>query len=579
MANEPGVTLPSIADPGNFVTAPGGRPDPPPAWTAPNVFDFIGEEIISGVVTSNPAPTAALQRNFASLIPTIEIGTDFFEKIILIPESIDAGIVVSVLNFFFDVYSSYRKEVRSFESFVSTAGAGISITDLPPFPDIMPAQSGFALTLEVLPDGPPNIVGDLIFGFDVLSVSVPITGLRAVTIPFEPEVPIVEILEWVTRVLQSANGEEQRSGLREVPRSIIEMNYRTTGSERQRLETLIFDGQDRVFGLPLFYKQTEVTAPISITDTVISVRSTAGLELATGIIGITWVDSALFEELQIQSFTATTVTFSSPFTKAFPLGSIFMPMRSAVTKDPVRRGRFLNEVQDHHIRFQVVDNGPSLADTSPYSSYTPTGGTTRVLLDDPNLVDSSKINEELRRLITVTDNKTAFPLVFTSQDVSRETMQKGFFSRSVSDLEDIRGLLHALSGRRVSFYIPTEFPDFELLASVAPSDQSITVTDIEYVNFVKQRQARNVLRLVSKDGTISAPKLITGSSKPTAGQETISIAPDTFGVTIALADILRAEYVQKVRIDTDRIQIKHLDPAGKATVFFPIVTVLEPDDV
>ncbi len=518
-------------------------------------------------------------------VPITGFSDDYFDQIYVLPTSIDAGIILAQVQVAVTVHSSFRSGTVQWTGYDdSAAGAGVSLgTPAPPPPtiNILPLSSS-AHTLTIALAGPPTISANIVFDFlnpasAAVQILMPIAGQRSVLFPYQPESPIKEVLDWVTYVKTSSNSEEQRSSGRPVPRSTLRLRLRTTGADTRTLENKLFDGQARAFGVPVWFQSTKLTSAVSIGATVINVVDTTFLGLVVGNTAIVWSSSTSFESLEVASFTSTTITFSSAFLAAFPVDALVMPVLVATMVTPAGSSRFRVNISDFNIAFAVVDNGVSLADTSAFSSYTPTGGVQRVLLDDDNFVDSETITERLQRELDVVDVKTSFPDVFTDQDVSRETSQKGFFTNSPVALSNVRKLLHALAGKRVSFYLPTSKKDLDPLASVASADQAVTVVDADYVNLVNQRQPRNVIRIVPKSGAASTPKLVTGSSKPAAGQETISIAPDTAGVTIALADIDRIEYVKKSRFDTDRIEINHFNSNGKAAIYIPVVTVLEGD--
>ena len=150
------------------------------------------------------------------------------------------------------------------------------------------------------------------------------------------------------------------------------------------------------------------------------------------------------------------------------------------------------------------------------------------------------------------------------------------------NLEDIESVKKELGLHRKAY-------DGKLFEAVAPlmsaladelhrrPDQAIDVRAVDYVDSVQERQPRNVIRLVKTDGTLSDPKVVTGSSTPSAGTERLSIASDNVGVTATISEIERLELVEKVRIDSQRITIRHESATGNAVVDFPVVTVLEED--
>lgn len=580
MASYPGVAAVAISDQtlANRLQA-GDVPDPTAGVTARNdnggdPADVLAAERVLAVGIFGPAFNAS-----RPAIVELAHGEEFFDRVYVLPRSIDLGIVLATTNTTIDIFNAYRDESRQWTSYDdSAAGAGVSLLSIPSLPTTLARLNGATYSLEVTTEGPPFVDAVIDFGFDGVPpiASITLAFNRSVMFPYRPEAPIVEILEWVTKI-RDADGFETRASLRDAPRATLRYEVLIDGHDRRSLENLVFDGQARAYGVPLWHKEAELSADITIGDLTITVLDTTYREFELDGLAVVWQDSETFETLQIDSFDGTTITFKSAFTSAFSAGALVMPVKAALLLDEVGQARWRVNLQADTFSFVVLDNDVSIADVSGYNSYTPTGGVARVLLDDYNFVSGAQVKEAWRRAIRVLDNDTGFPAIFTEQDVSREASQKGFVTKTRAELFKVRGLLHELKGRKKSFYLPSWFPDMEVVADITSADTAITIKDVDYTNLVAQRSPRNVIRLVQVDGTAGDPKLVTASSKPGAGEESISISPDTMGQTVAIADIDRVEYIKKTRFDTDRVEIRHLDSAGNALIQIPVVTVLEGD--
>lgn len=507
-------------------------------------------------------------------------GDVFFEEVYILPRTVEAGTILSVQVFTMDIYSAFRTDTRLWQAYSDTsAGPGVDFEGPIPPPDIdVPPQSGFTRSLTIQLEGPPSINGTLDFTFDLPGLlQVPITGERSVLFPFEPETPVIERLNFFTDVLKARSGKEQRRQLREFPRVEYEFNILSDENDRRLLENLIFDGQSRAYGVPIWFEATDLVDPVAVDDTVITVASTDFSDYRNGGLAVVWEDPFNFEALQISSFTATTITFASPFTKTFTTNARVMPVQTALATRSIQQQRWRTKLQNNRMKFIVIDNERDIADTSAFSSLT-IDSVTRVLLDDENFVSSQQIEEDWSRDIVQIDGRIGSIKHFSDDLASRKTSRKGFITTNRSDLHDVRKLLYALGGRAISFYLPTFFEDFNVVVNVSSADQAIDVDDVSYVNSVVNRQPRNIVRLHKTDGTISDPKVITGSSKPSPGVERLSITPATVGVTATTAEISRLEYINKVRFDSDKIVIRHTDAIGSARVIVPVREVLEEDD-
>lgn len=500
------------------------------------------------------------------------VGLEFFEKIYVLPRSIDAGIILSDLVFEIDIYSSYRKTTRQWTAYSDAAlGPGVDLeTPVPPGDIALIPQRGVLRDLTIDNIGPPKIDASLVFTFDTGNVLVPVTGERSQLFPYEPEDVLTEDMVFLTDVLQALSGKEQRRALRANPRSVLDFTILVDDLDRQKMENQLFDGQQRGVGLPRWHEATKTTSAIIVTDTIINVETTDYADYRALGLAVVWVDPFNFETLQIASFTATTITFNSPFLNAFPSGARVMPVATALLGKRVKLERYRQGLMSARIRGTVLDNSNDLSDVSAFSTYN-----SKVLLDDTAFMLSDPMVEAFTVRQVLFDNKTGSPKTLSDQDNSRKTSTKAFITIDRQSAWEVRQLLHALRGRQVSFYMPSFKDDFTAVANVGSGGSTVDVTDVQYSTLVQQAQPRDIIRIVKTDGTKSDPKEITGSSIPVAGTDRLSIAPATWGINADVEDIERIEYIHKVRLDTDRIRMRFTDANGNMTVGIQTKEVLE----
>ena len=499
------------------------------------------------------------------------LGDEFFNKIYVLPRSIDAGIIISDLVFGLDIYSSYRVPVTWTGYDDSILGTGVDIeTPVPGAPIIFPPQSGALRDLTLDDIGPPKIDGNIVFTFDVGGALLPVTGSRSQFLPYEPDGDLTESLIFVTDILGGRSGPEQRRALRPQPRSLISYDLLLDEEDLQKMENQIFDGQNRAFGIGLWHQTTRNTVAVIPTDTSITVQSTAYADYRVGGLAVTWVDPFDFEVLQIGSIGPTSITFNSPFTSNFPIGVKVMPISTSFLGKSIPSSRHRMGLSSFTINALVLDNTANLADASAYSTYDG-----KIFLDDLNFLLSDQLNESFDIQRRMLDNRTGTPTILGDQATPRRGSSKGFITSDRQSAWEVRQLLHELKGRQTSFYMPSWKPDLTPVASITSAGSSIDVVDVQYSTLVRNRQPRNVIRVVLKDGTVSDPKEVTGSSIPVAGTDRLDITPDTWGITVALADIERVEYVHKVRLDSDTIRMRFSQGDGNMRVGIQTKEVLD----
>lgn len=501
-------------------------------------------------------------------VPLRAPADDWFERVHGFPLRIAAGIILSQQNHTLDLFNAYRKERRTLSAFVNNAGAGIVVVGLPTLPAVVEELDGPILTVQILVDGDPTIDGTLDFIFDDRTVKIPITGQRAILFAVEPESPLVETLRFKTDVLVKRNGKEQRRSLRASPRQLLDLLYETEAFDRQFLEARVFGGHSRAFGIPLWFEPALLTAAITIGASTITVDSTAFADFRNGSLAIVFAGSDNFEALIIQSFTATTLTFESPFTKAFPVGTRVMPVRSVRFDETIRGERWPLNLQRTRLRVVVIDEGKDLSSTAAFPTFNG-----KVILSEGNVI-AGNLEEAYERRMETVDSESGRLERFSNEPVSRRSQVKTFHCRTRQRLWEIRQLIHALRGRTISFYIPTFFGDLTPVgAGISSGGVTLNFVNHGFTKFVNAQAPRNSVRVVLTSGA-TIVRLIQSAAEIDSATEQITVTA-AWGVDAAVSAIERVEIVEKARFDTDDVQIRHLNARGDAVVAVPVKSVLE----
>lgn len=495
------------------------------------------------------------------------VRTDWFDRVHVVPRFVTLGNILSPVVVDFDVYSSYLVGNRSWTNLVNNLGSGVTFTGLPTIPATLPPQGGFSFTMTVSPNGPAQIDDTLDFVFDVYTTEVPVTGSRIVVFPFRPQAPVIERLQFLTQIMEAVDGSEQRVALRRAPRQQFDHTCIVRdGSQRQRIDNLMFDWQGRVFGLPMWHEPTELTSAATVGQTSINVGTTSFADYRVGGLAIVLQDDTTYDAVEITAIGATSLTFASPLTNAYARGTKVYPLRTAIAEGRMQIRRYVADGAEIGIRFTTIDNDVNLASTAAFATLN-----TKVLLDDNNFVDST-LDETLERRITTIDNETGIPIQRTSWDHSKKSSGKTFFSRTFQRTWEVRQLLHALKGRQVSFYMPNRSKD--ITAAVAPSNGSSTLTieNTGYAKYVQSRAPRNLIRVNLTNGTQIVRTVVSASElSPTQEQLTLNT---TWSADIPLNTIDRIEIIELVRVDSDEIEFTHYN-STEAEVSFPVKGVFE----
>jgi hypothetical protein len=572
MANFPGAKHPgATADTANRLYIPSWQDSAAPVWSVP--VPKVGDQlsILNAATPSGVqgAGTITQQPTDHDGVRIEAVGYDWWGEIHIVERSYALGIILSEVQRDIEIYSAYRRAIHSWSSWTNNVDAGVSIPDFPSLPTVLNPQSGYIGTLTVSVDGPPTLDGTIDFVVAGLGTfTVPVTGQRAIMIPFLPETPFVERLGFGTDVRAALTGTEQRAALRDVPRQIFDTSYQLHGHDRRAFLPILFDAQGRAAGLPLWHEPTWTTGAITATDTTINVESTAYADWRAGSVGIVWEDSENFEALEVDSFTSTTITFKSPFQGSFAQGAMVMPVRTAHFEERIRGSRFPQKVQRFNVRYHVVEAGVDLSSTAAFATYR-----SKVLLDEGNWIRAAELEEEIARKQIRLDGNVGLFNVWSDEDASRRGSRKVFFSGSRKRLWEVRQLLHALRGRAISFYLPTFYDDLEITEALTISSTTCKIKHIEYTNLVRNRSPKGDLQVLLTDGT-TLNRQITNSAELSATEEQLTV-DSQWGVNVALDEIVRVSFIEKVRFDSDEVVLEHFDANGQAAISAPVRTVLE----
>lgn len=501
-------------------------------------------------------------------------GLDFYERFHVLPRAIDAGNILSTTNIAVEVFSAFRTTTQFWTGFDNNAGEGVAFTAPPTLPLAFAPMAGVALTLQITLNGPAVVDSTLDYEFTITGlIAIPITFKRVILFSVAPELPYEETLEWLTDVLEHSDFTEQRVAVRKNPRQLLAWEIMVEdGRERSILENALLDWQTRQFGLPVWHEATPLAGAITGgSTTVITVASTADADYRDGELIVVYESQTKFDVLNLVSRTATTLTVLNPPTNSYaPLADLVLvaPLRLGILAGDPRGSRFRTGQDRLSARFRVRDNDANLADASSFPTFN-----SKVLLDDFNFVDGT-MPEEFRQRMVVLDGLSGLTAEFARPDRHRRASEKRFVVSTKAALWRVRKLLHFLRGRQVSFYLPTFSSDLVPTATMSSGASTLAVQNVGYTNFVRSRQPKNVIRVVPADGSAAFIRTIVSSTVADASTENITIS-GTWPSTLTPAQILRLEFVEKARLDSDAIRISHRRGGMARSITCPVVTVLE----
>lgn len=494
---------------------------------------------------------------------------DWFEDFHVIPRSFDFGNLLSAQSLPIEVFSAFRRDPHEWTGFTNGAGAGVELTGMPTLPTEMQPLTGFAMTLDISATGDPFVDDVLSFLFDIGTIDVPIAIKRIVLWGIEPELPYKEILSFLTDILRKRSGSEQRIALRKNPRQRFLYPYKIDeGPTMRTLENLLFDWQSRVFGVPVWREETELTVAAIAGDTTINVTQTAYRDFRVGGLVVVFVSQSTFDVILITSIGATTIGLDSPLLNAYAVGVRVFPLSTCTVKATISGGRHASGMTEMQIEFTNTDNDSNLASTAAFTAYNG-----KVLLDGGNSVIGELVSESFNQELVELDGQTGLFEIESPWD--RHKREHAFVLRAsgMQAIWEMRQLLHALRGKQVSLYVPRGSDDFVVVANLLNASNTMDIQLVGYAQFVRNRQAKNVIMVTKTDGT-TLLRAITASAVSSPTVETLTVDVN-WPSTITVAQVARVEIVEKVRLDDDDVEIEYAIGGRVARMTSPIVDVFE----
>lgn len=500
-----------------------------------------------------------------------ESGTfDFFEDFHVVPRAFDFGNLLSDQSLPIEVFSGFRYDTHTWEDFINGAGAGVELGGAPSLPTPVLPLTGIVMTLDVSTIGDAFVDAELEFIFDIGTVIVPIEIQRIVLWGLVPEAPFAEVLGFLTDVQRKRSGSELRVSLRKSPRQTFEYPYLIDeGETRQVLENLLFDWQARIFGVPVWWDETELTVAALAGDVSITVGETAYRDFRVGGLAAVFTSQTTFDVLEIDAIGATTLDFASPLINAYPIGTKVFPLSTCLAQPTISGERYPAALSRMGIEFTNTENDAELADTSAFSSYNG-----KVLIDGGNSVLGETVSETFQIEVVDLDSETGILERESPWPSHRRGHLLSIRASGRPAVWALRRLAWALRGKQVSFYVARGSDDLEVKANLLNASNTMDVENVGYAQFVRARQPKNVIRITFVDGSTPLLRTITDSAStgPTTDQLTVDV---NWPSTITPAEIARVEYVEKIRLDTDNVRLQFNENGSLAHLVAPITAVFE----
>lgn len=479
-------------------------------------------------------------------------GEWFFDGVWRSPNPVDFGNITSAKQRVVDVHNSFRTSITITAIDVS-AVSGVTV-DSPALPLTIEAFATAQIVFEASSTGDPDFDAEAVFTVDGVLLPLRMIGRRVIIFDTIPQRDITERLSFLTDTMIAHSGIEQVMSLRVAPRSIVSLQIRQTDDvERNRLLNLLYGAQFLRFGVQLWWQSRPITSAALSTDVVIQV-STLDMEIADGENLSCVLPDNTSLEVEVESFTPTSVTVSQAIGTALPPGTEIMPIRFGWNRGSADLASFAIGAEDLGITFELTDYLDISALNLAYFTTHPVDG--RPIVTAPLYFDGDARSGELVSNITTRDGKTGDLAQFRAEPIARPGQQVVVYCDSHADQHAWRQFLHFVRGSWGMFYIPTGTNDLPLSASLSLGGNTISIPASMQVGSLIGTQAPRRDVVVTEPGGVHYRRVNT--IVPAGADETVTLSAAIPGSGSVPAEDVTVSWLTPSRIVGDTATFRHL---------------------
>jgi hypothetical protein len=388
------------------------------------------------------------------------------------------------------------------------------------------------------------------------------------TIKWRPFGNFTEKLEFKTDVLTKRDGGEQRYSTRSVPRqSFTSSHVLNQGEDLALFENFVSKHRDDKILFPIWSEPMIARSGAGYNNPTINVDTTNYSDIRSGgYIGV--VTGNLISEVAIVSaFDENSIFINSGLSKSYFGKTEIVPVKEAYI-DRCNGQRFKTCIETKDLSVSVADFLPRFADASGYFN----NFSGKLLVDDLNFIKGKSMDSQFVDDIIRIDGGDGDFRLDSIWDLNKKEKTKGFITTSRNEVWNTKGLFYYLDGRRKSFYMPSYNEDLVLSSGISSSSTELSIKYIGYSTYITEPQSPyNHLILTKRNGE-KIIKNITGAIYEFGSSESLFV-DSSWGENIDIDDVFSAQILEKTRLNSDNITIRHKNALGYSEVFVKTINV------
>lgn len=364
---------------------------------------------------------------------------------------------------------------------------------------------------------------------------------------------VTESLIWLTTVLQSDTGAEQRRAMRISPGRQVEASFVLQGAERTFFDLFMSRAGSEEMFIPLHWDIGRLGSarPAGAERLEFDTRWREFQEGGFAI--IQGKDALTYEVVEIISIDDDGLDLAAPLAQPWPRGSKIMPLRRGRINPDDNTGfeKHNSRVAESSFRWNFTepnDWAETEADDSPVYMGHP------IFTLTPDLND--RINMEFARKLYALGND--FGKSFYADAADRAFVAQGhaWFLKGRRAQARFRDFLYRMRGRARSFWLPTFNDDLTLAQAYGAGVDVIEVQKAGYGLAGGPGKGRDHIAIFLRSGQVIVRKVLALLNPSVTWRERLKLSA-VLGTAIDPATVKRISFCDLARLDQDQFDLSH----------------------
>lgn len=328
---------------------------------------------------------------------------------------------------------------------------------------------------------------------------------------------VKEQFAFLTSIVTSRSGREQRSATRSTPRHTLEFDILLAGEDRRKFDRLMTSSQDSLVTMPHWTWGARLATALASGGTAFTVNSV--LPWLVNGVSAALVEGSFTAEVTVNTVSGTTVTLSAAASRTWSTRARLCPRLSG----------YLETDFDVTAQTSNVITASVLFSTDPTTGAYDEGAPElpglfldrEIFLHKPNW--ANPVSSKYVHPTEAVDYDRGRVVRFSPIDFSTRSRAGTYLRRTFDQAHSLRKFFFRMRGRRGEFYHPSFEPDLIPSADLTVGDTTITFTGREVYDTYATDTVHGAIYVVLQSGvtiprSVVSVTLVSGNSVLTLGQ-------------------------------------------------------------